>query len=199
MLIDIFDQWGTTRRLSVCCYTSERFVQCRNLFFLPNDVVMSALTCSFSSLYDPWRGVCLRSGTSVSQQQNRGAEGQNSKHFSKHTPIILLSICVFMNHETETTRFARVSDEILKACWREIFWVVWDLCHLRYEQAKAAELFPPICERTGNREERKALHCPREIPALGRRQPCHDHKPPHSSISLSASPPPVFPFISESL
>lgn len=49
-------------------------------FFLPNDVVMSALTCSFSSLYDPWRGVCLRSGTSVSQQQNRGAEGQNSKH-----------------------------------------------------------------------------------------------------------------------
>lgn len=168
-------------------------------FFLPNDVVMSALTCSFSSLYDPWRGVCLRSGTSVSQQQNRGAEGQNSKHFSKHTPIILLSICVFMNHETETTRFARVSDEILKACWREIFWVVWDLCHLRYEQAKAAELFPPICERTGNREERKALHCPREILALGRRQPCHDHKPPHSSISLSASPPPVFPFISESL
>ena len=165
--------------------------------FPQNDVITSALTCRFSSLYDPWRGVSLQSGTSVSQQQNQGAEGQNSTHFNKHTPSILLSICVFLNHETETTKSARVSDESLKACWREIFG--WFETDVTYGRAKAAELFPPICEWTGNREERKAHHCPREIPALGRRQPCHHHKPPHSSISLSASPPLVFPFISESL
>lgn len=40
------------------------------------------------------------------------------------------------------------------------------------------------------RDGRKALRRPREIPALGRRQPCQDHKPPlllYLALSLSSS------------
>ena len=146
--------------------------------FPQNDVITSALTCSFSSLYDPWRGVSLQSGTSVSQQQNQGAEGQNSTHFNKHTPSILLSICVFLNHETETTKSARVSDESLKACWREIFgWFETDVTSVTDGQRLQSFSLRSVSEQETGRRGRRTI-------ALGRYQRSAD-----ASHATTTSPP----------
>lgn len=104
---------------------------------IPNDI----LTCGFSSRYDPLRGVSLLSGTAVSQQQNRGAEGEKENtHFSKLSVsssstqvfgdktswhLCQSYLCLSVNHKTETTRNHKIWPRVMRS-WKGSMAGVWE-------------------------------------------------------------------------